>query len=159
MKYFVLGAIASGALLYGMSLIYGLTGSLDLERSPRALTRRCTRRRSSDWRSSWSRWPSSSARCRSTCGCRTCTRAHPTSVTLFIGTVPKIAYFALALRLLAQGLAGTAAEWTPVCSGIPSGQLAWELPRGNWWSRIVARRAASWSHIAHIIRLVRRSRK
>ena len=31
----------------------------------------------------------------------------PTSVTLFIGTVPKIAYFALTLRLLAQGLAGT----------------------------------------------------
>ncbi|TLY57904.1 MAG: NADH:ubiquinone oxidoreductase subunit N, partial [Gammaproteobacteria bacterium] len=31
MKYFVLGAIASGALLYGMSLIYGLTGTLDLE--------------------------------------------------------------------------------------------------------------------------------
>src|SRR5215469_7717405 len=30
MKYFVLGAIASGALLYGMSLIYGLTGTLDL---------------------------------------------------------------------------------------------------------------------------------
>src|SRR5579859_1337233 len=30
-KYFVLGAIASGALLYGMSLIYGLTGTLDLE--------------------------------------------------------------------------------------------------------------------------------
>jgi NADH-quinone oxidoreductase subunit N len=36
----------------------------------------------------------------------------PTSVTLFIGTVPKIAYFALALRLLAQGLAGTSLEWT-----------------------------------------------
>ena len=34
----------------------------------------------------------------------------PTSVTLFIGTVPKIAYFALALRLLAQGLAGTDAR-------------------------------------------------
>src|SRR6516225_8803560 len=30
MKYFVLGAIASGALLYGMSLIYGLTGTLNL---------------------------------------------------------------------------------------------------------------------------------
>src|SRR5204863_10150958 len=30
---------------------------------------------------------------------------------LFIGTAPKIAYFALALRLLAQGLAGTASEW------------------------------------------------
>jgi NADH-quinone oxidoreductase subunit N len=36
----------------------------------------------------------------------------PTSVTLFIGTVPKIAYFALALRLLAQGLAGMTPEWT-----------------------------------------------
>jgi NADH-quinone oxidoreductase subunit N len=36
----------------------------------------------------------------------------PTSVTLFIGTAPKLAYFALTLRLLAQGLAGTTAEWT-----------------------------------------------
>ena len=31
MKYFVLGAIGSGALLYGMSMIYGMTGTLDLE--------------------------------------------------------------------------------------------------------------------------------
>src|SRR5580658_4316564 len=30
-KYFVLGAIASGVLLYGMSMLYGLTGSLDLD--------------------------------------------------------------------------------------------------------------------------------
>ena len=31
MKYFVLSAIASGTLLYGMSIIYGMTGSLDLD--------------------------------------------------------------------------------------------------------------------------------
>ena len=31
MKYFVLGAIASGMLLYGMSMLYGATGSLDLQ--------------------------------------------------------------------------------------------------------------------------------
>src|SRR5262249_23443340 len=31
MKYFVLGAIGSGALLYGMSMIYGMTGTLDLQ--------------------------------------------------------------------------------------------------------------------------------
>src|SRR5579859_7614297 len=31
MKYFVLGAIASGALLYGMSMLYGMTGTLDLQ--------------------------------------------------------------------------------------------------------------------------------
>ncbi|MBV8341136.1 MAG: NADH-quinone oxidoreductase subunit N, partial [Gammaproteobacteria bacterium] len=36
----------------------------------------------------------------------------PTSVTLFIGTAPKVAYFALTLRLLAQALAGATAEWT-----------------------------------------------
>src|SRR5690606_22226151 len=30
MKYFVLGALASGFLLYGLSMIYGATGSLDL---------------------------------------------------------------------------------------------------------------------------------
>ena len=31
MKYFILGALASGVLLYGMSLLYGLTGALSLE--------------------------------------------------------------------------------------------------------------------------------
>src|SRR5258706_6718870 len=30
MKYFVLGALASGFLLYGMSMLYGATGSLDI---------------------------------------------------------------------------------------------------------------------------------
>ena len=40
----------------------------------------------------------------------------PTSVTLFVGTAPKIAYFALALRLLAHGLGGTSAEWTQMLS-------------------------------------------
>jgi NADH-quinone oxidoreductase subunit N len=42
----------------------------------------------------------------------------PTSVTLFIGTAPKIAYFALTLRLLAQGLAGTEAEWTRMLAAL-----------------------------------------
>ena len=35
-KYFVLGAIASGVLLYGMSMLYGLTGTLDLDDSARS---------------------------------------------------------------------------------------------------------------------------
>ncbi len=30
MKYFVLGAMASGTLLYGMSILYGVTGTLEL---------------------------------------------------------------------------------------------------------------------------------
>ena len=40
MKYFVLGALASGMLLYGMSMIYGATGSLDLDTVARGDLRR-----------------------------------------------------------------------------------------------------------------------
>ena len=76
-KYFVLGAIASGALLYGMSIIYGITGTLNLEeiavKLQFALEPRCHSR---TWSSLSLPWPSSWARCRSTCGCRTCTRAR-----------------------------------------------------------------------------------
>ena len=39
MKYFVLGALASGMLLYGISMLYGATGVLEIvpwgPRSPR----------------------------------------------------------------------------------------------------------------------------
>jgi NADH-quinone oxidoreductase subunit N len=112
MKYFVLGAIASGALLYGMSLIYGLTGTLDLgELAVRLST------------------PTSLGVLMGVVFIVVAVafklgavpfhmwlpdvyEGAPTSVTLFIGTVPKIAYFALALRLLAQGLGGLSLEWT-----------------------------------------------
>ena len=118
MKYFVLGAIASGMLLYGMSLIYGLTGTLDLgEIAARLHT------------------PLSAG---VVLGITFIVVAvafklgavpfhmwlpdvyegAPTSVTLFISTLPKIAYFALALRLLAQGLAGTVVEWTQMLAAL-----------------------------------------
>jgi NADH-quinone oxidoreductase subunit N len=112
MKYFVLGAIASGTLLYGMSLIYGLTGTLDLgEIASRlhaplapgvilgvvfivvAVAFKLGAVPFHMWLPD-------------------VYEGAPTSVTLFIGTAPKIAYFALALRLLAQGLAPSAGEWT-----------------------------------------------
>jgi NADH-quinone oxidoreductase subunit N len=118
MKYFVLGAIASGALLYGMSLVYGLTGTLDLGLIAARLHA-----------------PLSAG---VVLGLSFIVVAvafklgavpfhmwlpdvyegAPTSVTLFIGTAPKIAYFALALRLLAQGLAGTVAEWTQMLTAL-----------------------------------------
>ncbi len=112
MKYFVLGAIASGTLLYGMSIIYGLTGTLSLDGIAAALHA-----------------PGSPG---VTLGLAFMVVAvafklgavpfhmwlpdvyegAPTSVTLFIGTAPKIAYFALALRLLAYGMPGTTIDWT-----------------------------------------------
>jgi NADH-quinone oxidoreductase subunit N len=115
-KYFVLGAIASGMLLYGMSLIYGLTGTLDLEQiagkvhSPSnlgvilglvfivvAVAFKLGAVPFHMWLPD-------------------VYQGSPTSVTLFIGTVPKIAYFALALRLLAHGLGGASAEWSQMLS-------------------------------------------
>jgi NADH-quinone oxidoreductase subunit N len=118
MKYFVLGAIASGSLLYGMSLIYGLTGTLDLgEIAVRLNT------------------PSSLGVVMGIVFIVVAVafklgavpfhmwlpdvyEGAPTSVTLFIGTVPKIAYFALALRLLAQGLPGMSLEWTQMLAAL-----------------------------------------
>jgi NADH-quinone oxidoreductase subunit N len=111
-KYFVLGAIASGALLYGMSLIYGLTGTLNLEEIAHRLHS-----------------PSSLGVLLGLVFVVVAVafkfgavpfhmwlpdvyEGAPTSVTLFISTAPKIAYFALALRLLAHGLGGTVAEWS-----------------------------------------------
>jgi len=42
----------------------------------------------------------------------------PTSVTLFIGTAPKLAYFALAFRLLGQGLQGVAEDWSQMLAAL-----------------------------------------
>jgi NADH-quinone oxidoreductase subunit N len=115
-KYFVLGAIASGMLLYGMSLIYGLTGTLDLEQiavkihSPSnlgvilglvfivvAVAFKLGAVPFHMWLPD-------------------VYQGSPTSVTLLIGTVPKIAYFALTLRLLAHGLGGASGEWSQMLS-------------------------------------------
>jgi NADH-quinone oxidoreductase subunit N len=98
MKYFVLGALASGLLLYGMSMIYGATGTLEITdigqriAAGRRPTRRC-------WCSAWCSWspasPSSWASCPSTCGFPTSIRARRRPVTLFIGSAPKLAAFAI----------------------------------------------------------------
>ena len=105
MKYFVLGALASGILLYGMSMIYGATGSLDIDAVAQALAARQGNRTILRLRArvrGLRRSPSSSARCRTTCGCPTCTTARRRAVTLLIGTAPKLAAFAFMLRLLGR---------------------------------------------------------
>ena len=79
LKYFVLGALASGLLLYGSSLVYGFAGTTNFDRLARGLLRaerRLGRRRSSAWSSSSPAWPSRSRRCPSTCGRRTSTKAR-----------------------------------------------------------------------------------
>jgi NADH-quinone oxidoreductase subunit N len=106
MKYFVLGALASGMLLYGMSLVYGATGTLDLaDLSPRRRAGRQPRpaavRRGVHGRSGIGL----QVRC--------CAVPHVGAgrlpgradgpITLFIGSAPKLAAFGMAYRLLEGG--------------------------------------------------------
>jgi NADH-quinone oxidoreductase subunit N len=113
MKYFVLGAISSGALLYGFSIVYGLTGTLQLD----ALAERVAAVGPSNvgfvfglafiivgiafkfGAVPFHMWIPDVY------------HGAPTPVTLFIGSAPKIASFVLAFRVLAQGLDEMVASW------------------------------------------------
>ncbi len=116
MKYFVLGAIASGILLYGMSILYGVTGSLQLDQIAAKLMASEPRQ--------WSVLLSLVFILVGVAFKFGAVPFHmwlpdvyqgaPTSVTLFIGTAPKIAAFAMAIRLLVEGLGPEAATWQPI---------------------------------------------
>lgn len=113
MKYFVLGALASGMLLYGMSMVYGVTGSLALADIAVAL------QDGTDLRIPlvfgvvfivsglafklgavpFHMWVPDVY------------HGAPTAVTLFIGSAPKIAAFAFVVRILGQGLESQLVEW------------------------------------------------
>jgi len=111
MKYFVLGAIASGALLYGMSLIYGLTGTLLLDEISLALQGEPSLGLIMGLvflvvgvsfkfgAVPFHMWVPDVY------------HGAPSAVTLFVGTAPKIASFALAYRLLAGGLGNVSDAW------------------------------------------------
>lgn len=113
MKYFVLGALASSILLYGMSLLYGLTGSLQLSEIATALGQV---------------EPNNVAVTLAVVLIVVALafklgvvpfhmwlpdvyQGAPTSTTAFIGAAPKIAAFALTLRLLAGGLGELQPVW------------------------------------------------
>ncbi|MEI8298565.1 MAG: NADH-quinone oxidoreductase subunit NuoN [Pseudomonadota bacterium] len=113
MKYFVLGAIASGALLYGISILYGVTGTFDLA----ALAERVNAGAGSNigllfglafvlagiafkfGAVPFHMWIPDVY------------HGAPTSVTMFLSAAPKLAYFALTLRVLAEGLGGAVGAW------------------------------------------------
>ena len=78
LKYFVLGALSSGMLLYGISLVYGFTGNTGFDGDRRGAAAKASV--SSAWSSAWSSClpasPSRSPPCRSTCGRRTSMKAR-----------------------------------------------------------------------------------
>ncbi|MCW9015101.1 MAG: NADH-quinone oxidoreductase subunit NuoN [Gammaproteobacteria bacterium] len=113
MKYFVLGAIASGMLLYGMSMIYGMTGSLNIAEVATAINQM------GDTNIvlifglvfmviglafklgavPFHMWIPDVY------------HGAPTTVTSYIASAPKIAGFAMVMRLLAEGMGGLQADW------------------------------------------------
>ena len=116
-KYFLLGAFASAFFLYGVALLYGYAGSVDLgevldrHHARPAATRACC---SSGWRC----WPSAccsrSAPCRSRPGRPTSTRARPTPVTALMAACTKIAAFGALLRVFYVGFGRTEWDWRPM---------------------------------------------
>jgi len=114
MKYFVLGSMASGMLLYGMSMIYGATGTLDLQ-----MIAESAQRAGSDNTLlifgliflvvglafklgvvPFHMWIPDVY------------EGAPVATTLFISSVPKMAAFAMAIRLLDTGLGSLQDDWS-----------------------------------------------
>jgi NADH-quinone oxidoreductase subunit N len=115
MKYFVLGAMASGLLLYGISIFYGVTGTLDITQLAEIVRDKMGE----------NPVPLAFALTFIVVGLAfklgavpfhmwlpDVYQGSPTSVTLFIGTAPKIAGFAMAMRLLVDGLGDLQADWS-----------------------------------------------
>lgn len=129
MKYIVLGSLASGLLLYGMSLVYGATGSLQLpaifEATGAALGG------GGDQRlllltgvvfmvagvafklgaAPFHMWLPDVY------------QGAPTPVTLFISAAPKLAAFGMAFRLLQDGVGPAAAQWQWLLAGLAAASL------------------------------------
>jgi len=116
MKYFVLGAIASGILLYGMSLLYGATGTLDIT----GLGVRIAANPGSNIATLFALGFVVVGLCFKLGAVPfhmwvpDVYEGAPTSVTLFVGSAPEIASFALFMRLLVEGLGGLHSQWQPL---------------------------------------------
>jgi NADH-quinone oxidoreductase subunit N len=113
MKYFVLGALASGFLLYGLSMMYGATGSLDISAVFKAISTGQINKQVLVFGLVFV-----------VCGLAfklgvvpfhmwvpDVYQGAPTSVTLMIGGAPKLAAFAICIRLLVEGMLPLAADW------------------------------------------------
>jgi NADH-quinone oxidoreductase subunit N len=125
MKYFVLGALASGFLLYGLSMMYGATGSLDI---PQVFDAIATGQINKTVLAfglvfivaglgfklgvvPFHMWVPDIY------------HGAPTAVTLLIGGAPEFAAFAITFRLLVEGLSGLAADWQQMLVVLAVGSL------------------------------------
>ena len=149
MKYFVLGALASGLLLYGMSLVYVATGSLDLaairDAAPGVgqplllLTGVVFMVAGISFKfgaAPFHMWLPDVY------------HGAPTPITLFIGSAPKLAAFAMVVRLLGFGASPLAAQWQPMLAVL----AALSLVVGNVIAlmQVNLKRMLAYSTISHV---------
>lgn len=116
MKYFVLGALASGVLLYGMSMIYGATGQLELSQIAAVIADGKAERLPLVFGGVFivSGLAFKLAAAPFHMWTPDVYEGSPTAVTLILGAAPKLAAFAITLRLLMEGLHGVALDWQPM---------------------------------------------
>ena len=125
MKYFVLGALASGFLLYGLSMLYGATGSLDINEVFNAIASRQVKHQVLVFglvfivaglafklgAVPFHMWLPDVY------------EGAPTAVTLIIGSAPQLAAFAIVIRLLVEGLLPLAIDWQQMLALMAIGSL------------------------------------
>lgn len=125
MKYFVLGAMASGFLLYGMSMMYGATGSLELSAVLKAIASGQVNHQVLVFglvfivaglafkigAVPFHMWIPDVY------------QGAPTAATLLIGGAPKLAAFGIMIRLLVEGLLPLAFDWQQMLSLLAIGSL------------------------------------
>lgn len=118
MKYFVLGALASGFLLYGLSMMYGATGSLDIQRLFDVIGKGQVNQTVLIFglvfvvaglafkfgAAPFHMWLPDVY------------HGAPTAVTLLVAGAPKLAAFGMAMRLLVEGMLGLATDWQQMVS-------------------------------------------
>ncbi len=127
MKYFVLGAMASGLLLYGISIFYGISGTLDLNQLSIVVNSKISQHPIALGFAltfivvglsfklgavPFHMWLPDIY------------QGSPTSVTLFIGTAPKIAGFAMTIRLLVDGLGDLQVDWSQMLTVLAIASMA-----------------------------------
>ena len=125
MKYFVLGALASGFLLYGLSMMYGATGSLDIGQVFKAINTGQVKHQVLVFGLvfivaglgfklgvvPFHMWVPDVY------------QGAPTSITLMIGGAPKLAAFAITIRLLVEGMLPLALDWQQMLAVLSVGSL------------------------------------